>query len=276
MAQSQPVGSKLGGNGAFGFHPHGQGRHTCIFGFRVSATYFDVLGVHARLGRTFLANEDEPQADPVVVLSYGLWQRLSGESGLIGQKLTLSNERYTVIGVMPPDFWSGQRNSNIWIPLRLSASERANRTRPYLAVIARLKPGVSLPHAESEMLGIARQLDRQSSTPIKNRGMRILSLAESYRPSYLSTLLMIQGAAGLVLLIACANAAHLFLVGRREIQQGRPGILDAQRPFGAPAVGAPEQVAGSQAARDAQDQHQQEQVRRPKTPHVCHERGPFD
>ena len=196
-----------------GFILTGRDDTRVIFGFRVSATYFDVLGVHARLGRTFLAKEDEPQADPVVVLSYGLWQRLSGDSGLIGQKLTLSNERYTVIGVMPPDFWSGQGNSDIWIPLRLSASERANRTRPYLAVIARLKPGVSLPHAESGMLGIARQLDRQSSTPIKNRGMRILSLAESYRPSYLSTLLMIQGAAGLVLLIACANAAHLFLVG---------------------------------------------------------------
>ena len=184
-----------------------------VFGFRVSATYFDVLGVHAGLGRTFLANEDEPQADPVVVLSYGFWQRLSGDPALIGQKLTLSNERYTVIGVLPPDFWSGQGHSDIWVPLRWQESERANRIRQYLAVIARLKPGVSIARAESEMRGIARQLDLQNSTPIKNHGVRILSLAESYRPSYLSTLLMIQGAAGFVLLIACANAAHLFLVG---------------------------------------------------------------
>jgi MacB-like periplasmic core domain len=75
----------------------------------------DVLGVHARLGRTFLANDDEPQADPVVVLSYGFWQRLSGDPELIGQKITLSNEPYTVIGVMPPDLWGGQGNSDIWL-----------------------------------------------------------------------------------------------------------------------------------------------------------------
>lgn len=196
-----------------GFIFAGRDETRVIFGFRVSATYFDVLGVHARLGRTFLTNEDEPQAGPVVVLSYGFWQRLSRDQALIGQELILSNERYTVIGVMPPDFWGGQSNTDFWTPLRFSAPERANRTRPYLAVIARLKPGVSLAHAESEMLGSTRQLQQQNSSAIKNRGVRMLSLAESYRPSYLSTLLMIQGAAGFVLLIACANAGHLFLVG---------------------------------------------------------------
>ena len=196
-----------------GFILTGRGDPRVVFGFRVSAAYFDVLGVHARLGRTFLAKEDEPQADPVVVLGYRLWQRLSGDPGLIGQQLTLSNERYTVIGVMPSGFWAGQADSDIWLPLRLPASERANRVRPYLAVIARLKSGVSLRQAESGMQGIARQPELQNSTPVRNRGIRILSLAESYRPSYLSTLLMIQGAAGFVLLIACANAAHLFLVG---------------------------------------------------------------
>jgi putative ABC transport system permease protein len=206
-----------------------------IFGFRVSATYFDVLGVHARLGRTFLRSEDEPQADPVVVLSYGFWQRLSRDPALIGQKLILSNERYTVIGVMPPDFWGGQSNTDFWVPLRFSAPERASRTRPYLAVIARLKVGISLAHAESEMLGITDQLQQQSSTTIENHGVRMLSLAESYRPSYLSTLLMIQGAAGFVLLIACANAGHLFLVGltarrkefavRAALGAGRLGLI---------------------------------------------------
>jgi putative ABC transport system permease protein len=183
-----------------GFILTGRDDTRVVFGFRVSASYFDVLGVHARLGRTFLANEDEAQASPVVVMSYGFWQRLSGDPALIGQTLTLSNQRYTVIGVLPPEFWSGQGNSDVWIPLRLTTSEQTNHTRPYLAVIARLKWGVSLHQAEAQMQALAR-------------GIRIVSLAESYRPSYLSTLLMIQGAAGFVLLIACANAAHLFLVG---------------------------------------------------------------
>ena len=91
---------------------------------------------------------------------------------MIGQTLVLNNERHTIVGVMPRDFWSGQGNTDVWVPLQLSASEKANRTRPYLAVVARLKRGVSLRQAESEMQGIARQLDRQNPTTKKLPGLR--------------------------------------------------------------------------------------------------------
>lgn len=195
-----------------GFLLTGRDETNVIFGFRVSAAYFDVLGVRAALGRTFLPGEDDSASDPVVILSYGFWQRLSGDPALIGQTLHLSDQRYTIVGVMPRDFWSGQGNTDVWVPLQLAAPERANRNRPYLAVVARLNPGVSIRQAEAETQEIARQLNQQNPATMQDRGMHLVQLAESYRPSYLSALLLIQGAAVFVLLIACANAAHLFLV----------------------------------------------------------------
>jgi len=120
----------------------------------------------SRAGTTQVSSSVFASAPPTSMCS----EFMPGSAGRSWRKLTLSNERYTVIGVMPPDFWSGQGSRDVRIPLRLSASERANRTRPYLAVIARLKPGISLPHAESEIPGIARQLDRQNSTPSRTAG----------------------------------------------------------------------------------------------------------
>lgn len=196
-----------------GFTMTGQEDARIIFGFQVTAQFFDVLGVRAAFGRTFSPKEDGPGAERVVVLSHGFWQRLSGDPKLIGQTLTLRDEQYTIIGVMPKEFWFASRNTDVWVPLRFTPTDLNNRTRPSLAVIARLRPGVSTQRAETEMQVIASQLDQQNPTDIKNRGMRILPLADTFRPSYVSTLLIIQGAAAFVLLIACANTANLFLVG---------------------------------------------------------------
>ena len=177
----------------------------------VSASFFETLGVAPHLGRTFRPEEDVPGASPVVVVSHGFWQRhLDGDADIIGESVNLSGDPHTVVGVMPPGF-QYPKEAELW---GLAGPELAEeRDLGVLYVIGRLKPGVALEQARSEIASLASWLAAEYETAPETRGAVITPLRDHFlgsdtRPA----LLALWGAVGLVLLTACANVASLFLV----------------------------------------------------------------
>jgi putative ABC transport system permease protein len=189
---------------------------------RVTDNFFQMMGVGPFLGRTFLPGDATPGAEPLVIVSYGLWQgKFGANRDLIGQALKLNNKNYTVVGVMPPDFqfpsasdlpsyFEFPPRAQIWTPLVLTEQRTANRRNRDLAVIARLKPDVSLPQAQEEMTTISLGLEQQYPEN-KGWGVRILPLQRQVVGNVRGVLLILIGAVGFVLLIACVNVANLLL-----------------------------------------------------------------
>jgi putative ABC transport system permease protein len=185
-----------------------------LSGMRVSADFFPLLRVTPALGRSFLPNEDAPAGDRVVMLSHGFWvARFGGDSSLVGKTVTLGEQTFTVVGVLPPDFEFLSRQIPLWTPLRLGdASHRMRRGERYLQAIARLRPGVTLQQAQTEMNSIALNLGRQHPTTNTSYGVRLVDLHEHTVGNLRTTLTVLLAAAGFVLLIAFANVANLLLV----------------------------------------------------------------
>ena len=188
----------------------------------VTANMFGVLGVRALHGRTFAAGDEAPGRDRRVVLSYGFWQRaLGGSAGVVGDRMTLSGRTYDIIGIMPRDVTLGA-NEDLWVPLDLSdamADAVRARKQHYLRVVARLSPGATLGSAGADVRAIARRLGTQY--PEANTGLVAFAvpLHEAMTGKLQPALWLLQGAAAMVLLIACANIANLTLsrtMGRRR------------------------------------------------------------
>jgi len=196
------------------FNLTGAGEPERLEGRRVSANLFQLLGVSARLGRTFVPEDDKPGAH-VVLLNHSLWQRRFGsDPGIIGRALTLDGETYTVVGVMPPLVQLpgfDNRNDQLWVPVAFPAEEAAQRGNHFLEVIARLKPGTTLKQAEAEMDTIAARLEKQYPIYNSRRGAVVVPLHEQVVGEIRPALLILLGAVGFVLLIACANVANLLL-----------------------------------------------------------------
>ena len=184
-------------------------------GLEVSANMFDLLGIPALRGRTFVDGEDQRARSRIVVLSYGLWQRrFGGDPAAVGRAIAINGEAYTVVGVMPPSFqfapyWA--TNAELWVPLVLDKrlNDRGGRS---LRIFARLRDGVPLKQAQADINVICRRLEQQY--PMTNKGMTadVIPLQEKVVANIRPTLLVLLGTVGFVLLIACTNVANLMLV----------------------------------------------------------------
>ncbi|MEK6281443.1 MAG: ABC transporter permease [Acidobacteriota bacterium] len=177
----------------------------------VTADYFKVMRVTPIMGRAFTADDDKLGANPVTVLSHRFWQsQFAGDKDIVGKTIMLDDRAYTVIGVMPQNF-AHQGPPPLWLPISPQYwNERDVRVAG--DVIGRLKPGVSVDQARAEMSAIAQQLAREH--PVANAGanrVNVVSLQESITGRVAPALLILFGAVGLVLLIACANVANLLL-----------------------------------------------------------------
>jgi predicted permease len=189
---------------------------------RVTANFFSLLGVPPLIGRSFLPEEDRPGANRVVVLSYPLWQsRYAGDRNILNRTILLNGEKHTVVGVMPAGFQWLETEERLFVPLALDAEELASRSNHYLTVIARLKPGVSMVQAQSEMNALMARIakDHPKETWEGKLGAVVMPLHEHLAGDARRPLLVLLVAVGFVLLIACANIASLLLAraaGRRR------------------------------------------------------------
>ncbi|MGH9944738.1 MAG: ABC transporter permease, partial [Pyrinomonadaceae bacterium] len=177
----------------------------------VTANFFAVLGVQPLHGRVFTSEEDQPGRDEVALLGYGLWQRrFGGDPHLVGQRVKLDGEHYTVVGIMPDGF-QYPRHAEIWTPLALNPNQTQTREAHFLQVIARRRPEASPAQVRAEMETIAASLEQQYPATNKNWRVNVVPLLEDEVGSVSRALLVLLGAVGLVLLIACVNVASLLL-----------------------------------------------------------------
>jgi predicted permease len=190
----------------------GDGNPDQLTAAAVSANLFSVLGVAPALGRDFRPEDNLPGAPGVAVLSDGLWLRRFGRNpGIVGQEIRLDGEKYTVVGVMPQGFLYPDRKTELWIPWRFTKEKLANHGHHFLQVIARLKPGVSLPTANADLATIARQLEQEHPDSNAKVGAFAVPLREQLAGDVRPAILVLVGAVSFVLLIACANIANLLL-----------------------------------------------------------------
>ncbi|HXA52373.1 MAG TPA: ABC transporter permease, partial [Candidatus Acidoferrum sp.] len=184
-----------------------------VSGLRVSAGFFAVLGVRPFLGRTFLPEEERLGRDREVVLSYGLWKsRYGGDPGLVGKTIRVDGADFLVVGVMPREFgwqfWSNPRQ--LWVPVGYTKTDFERGDNSFVA-IARLKPGVSVAQARSEMEAVGQRLQAQYPKEDADMGATVTPMADFGMDGIRGLLLALLGAVAFVLLMACVNVANLLL-----------------------------------------------------------------
>jgi putative ABC transport system permease protein len=190
----------------------GRGEPQRIFSPSASANFFSLLGVEPLIGRTFQPGEDKPGAPPVVVLTYGMWQRsFGGDQGILGQPLTLNGINYTVVGVLPPSFQFALRPADLWRTYQPTPAQLQRRFMHGTNLIGRLKPGVSVAQTQSELSAIASRIEQENKESHAGTGLRLISLQEQVVGQVKPILMVLLAAVGFVLLIACANVASLLL-----------------------------------------------------------------
>ena len=193
-----------------------------VDGAKVSVNLFSLLRAQPMLGRDFNLEQANPGNERVVILSHSLWQRRFGsDAGIVGRQIQIDNQPYTVQGVMGPGFvfpkdvglpnYFTFAKTEMWLPIALTAEQRANRGSHHLAVVARLKPGATLEQAQSQLAGIAKHSEEQNPEDSKDWGTSVNLVHEQVVGASRRAILILLGAVGFVLLIACANVANLLL-----------------------------------------------------------------
>jgi putative ABC transport system permease protein len=190
-----------------------------LTGAGVSANFFSLLGIRFAFGRSFLPEEDQPGNNQVVILSHPVWQqRFGADKDITGRTVRLNDATYTVVGVLPAAFqfatnaadFQARSQIDVWVPLALDL-EKLNRGTHPLRVIARLKPGVSLPQAQAELNVLGANLARMYPADNRDKGIVVVPIAEQVTGNVRMALEALLSAVGMVLLIACANVANLLL-----------------------------------------------------------------
>ncbi len=182
-------------------------------GAAVTPSLFRVLAARAERGRTFSEEEGRPGADPVVLIKHSLWrERFGGDPDIVGRTVRIDNKPRTVVGVMPDEFDFPLNACEVWAPLAFDAEDAQDRGNHYLQVVGLLRPGVSVAQADAEVRAVAERA--RTLYPDSNGGRTAFaeSLTDSFTRGSKPYIIVLLGAVGFVLLIACANVANLLLV----------------------------------------------------------------
>jgi putative ABC transport system permease protein len=181
-----------------------------VIGSFVSANYFDVLEVRAAQGRAFAPGEDREGAAPVAILTDAIWRnRFGGDANILGRALNFNGEAYTVAGILPAGFIDSPWNADVYLPARKYPDYKPDRGSAIGAVIARLRPGVSVSQAQAEMSGIAARLAAAYPATNRDRGVYVDPLKEAVVRNVRPAVTGLAFAVAFVLLIGCANVAGL-------------------------------------------------------------------
>src|SRR5262245_18538586 len=182
-----------------------------VRGFQVSPNLLDTVGIKVALGRNFRPDEDQPGKDNVAILTRGLWQRrFSGDPNVVGRTVNVNGVARTIIGVMPPDVIF-PRGAEILAPMAMTPETMRNRGNHANLVVGRLKAGVSVGQAQSDLGVIAKRLEQQYPNTNTGRGVGVFPILGDTVREYKAASLMMMAAVAFVLLIACANVANLTL-----------------------------------------------------------------
>ena len=206
--------SEMGGYAQIsrGFNLTGEGEPQRVLGSYASAGLFPMLGLHLAAGRYFLPEEDRAGSAPVVMLSHRLWQsKFGGDPRVIGRTITLDNLGYTIVGVLPGDFRL-LRWPDLWMPIGQYEDDLTEHIHHAFNGIARLKPGVTLAQAQDEIKRLNEEETIKYPDSHKFFGVLVEPMEDPSVAKLRSILLVLSGAVGLVLLIACANIVNLLLV----------------------------------------------------------------